>query len=207
MCVFIPFPSSLSHYQNPRRIYTSNFILLVQQQLYYFIFPIFPLKNFSSIDTVYLIYSFLLSISSIFILSHMLHPHSLQSLLFSLFSILSVDNVLLSINLISLSYLLRYFGYTRLFLSSSRAISYNIFFSQFPYLHLISRFVLSLCFAGSLLVALTAHNQYIPLHISYPYFEPPSRPLPLILTHQSHNATTLIASSSSLYLFSFLAHF
>lgn len=207
MCVY-PFSSSLSHYQNPRRIYTSNFILLVQQQLYYFIFPIFLLK-LSSIDSVYLIYSFLLSISSIFILSHMLHPHSLQSLLFSLFSILSVDNVLLSINLISFSYLclLRYFGYTRLFLSSSRAISYNIFFSQFPYLHLISRFVLSLCFAGSLLVALTARNQYIPLHISYPYFEPPSRPLPLILTHQSHNATTLIASSSSLYLFSFLAHF
>lgn len=144
MCVFIPFPSSLSHYQNPRRIYTSNFILRLQQQLYYFIFPIFPLKNFSSIDTVYLIYSFLLSISFIFIFSHMLHPHSLQSLLFSLFSILSV--VLLSINLISFSYLclLRYFGYTRLFLSSSRAISYNIFFSQFPYLHLISRFVLSL---------------------------------------------------------------
>lgn len=76
----------------------------------------------------------------------MLHPHSLQSLLFSLFSILSVDNVLVSINLIFFSYLclLRYFGYTRLFLSPSHAISNNIFFSQFPHLHLISRFVLSL---------------------------------------------------------------
>lgn len=128
MCVFIPFPSSLSDYQNPRRIYTSNFILLVQQQLYYFIFPIFPLKKLSSIDSVYLIYSFLLSISSIFILSHMPHPHSLQSLLFSLFSILSVDNVLLSINLISFSYLclLRYFGYTRYFFSLLLVLSPTI---------------------------------------------------------------------------------
>lgn len=197
----ILFPPSYL-YQNPHRFYTSNFIPLVLQW-YYFIFPIFPLKFFSGISFVDIFCPNSLH-------SYMLYPYSFQYLLFSLVSILFLNNILLSINPISFSYLclLRYFGYTRLFPSPSRAICLTISsFLNFPiYISFLD--LSSLCFAGSLLVALTARNQYIPLHISYPYFEPPSRPLPLILTHQSHNAATLITCTSSLfYLFSFLAHF
>lgn len=181
-------------YQNPHRFYTSNFILLVPQWCY-FIFPIFPLKKFVWY------FSFIDIFCPNSLHSHMLHPHSFHSLLFSLFSILFLNNILLSINPISFSYLclLRYFGYTRLFPSPSRAIYLTIssFLNFLIYISFLD--LSSLCFTGSLLVALTARNQYIPLHISYPYFEPPSRPLPLILTHQSHNAATLITCTSSLF--------
>lgn len=175
--------------QNP--FYTSNFILII---LHFLIL--------SGIYTIYSIffYRYLLpSLQSSFYT--FFNFHSFQSLLFSFISILFVNNILLSVNSVSFPS----FVFITLFrlhetfsFPFSCYLSHNIFFSQFPHLHLISRFVLSL-FCRSLLVALTARNQYIPLHLSYPYFEPPSRPLPLILIHQSHNAAILITSTSSLF--------
>lgn len=165
-------------------------------QRYYFIFFIFPLKIFFYVHTVYLTFFFDRYRLSPF--SPLIHASFLLISISSLFFIPFVNNILLSINPVFFSYLclLRYFGYTRLF-SFSFSVSVSSFLNFFIYISLLD--LSSLCFAGSLLVALTARNQYIPLHISYPYFEPPSRPLPLILTHQSHNAATLITSTSSLF--------
>lgn len=109
---------------------------------------------------------------------HSIHRHSFRSLLFSLFSILFANNILLSINLASVPYLclLRYFSFTKLFPPPSHAIyltisSFHNFLIYISFLDLSS-----LCFAGSLLVALTARNQYIPLHISYTPTSNPSIP-------------------------------
>lgn len=172
--------------QNP--FYTSNFILII---LHFLIL--------SGIYTIYAI--FFITIFYLRSFYTFFNFRSFQSLLFSFISILFVNNILLSVNSVSFPS----FVFITLFrlhetfsFPFSCYLSHNIFFSQFPHLHLISRFVLSL-FCRSLLVALTARNQYIPLHISYPYFEPPSRPLPLILIHQSHNAAILITSTSSLF--------
>lgn len=141
----------------------------------------------------------------------MLHPHSFHSPLFSLFSILFLNNILLSINPISFSYLclLRYFGYTRLFPSISCYLSHNIFFSQFPHLHLISRFVLSLFYR----ISSRCTNRTQSIH-------PP--PYLVSLLRTSIPTTTLDSDPPisqrcypyhmhflplPFYLFSFLAHF
>lgn len=86
------------------------------------------------------------------------------------------------------------------FLFSYYLLSHNIFFSQFPHLHLISRFVLSLFCRISSRCTNRTQSIHPPPYLVPLLREPPSRPLPLILTHQSHNATTLITSTSSLFL-------
>lgn len=68
---------------------------------------------------------------------------------FNLFSFLYffINNILLSINPFLFLFVLRllhYFDYKRLFLPFLTLSVINVFFSQFPHLHLISRFVLSL---------------------------------------------------------------
>lgn len=181
---------------------TSSFLQVTSSsslytQRYYFIFLYFLWKFFFMFTPyTWLIFFFFRYRLSPF--SPLIHASFLLLSISSLFFIPFVDNILLSINPVFFSYLclLRYFGYTRLF-SFSFSVSVSSFLNFFIYISLLD--LSSLCFAGSLLVALTARNQYIPLHISYPYFEPPSRPLPLILTHQSHNAATLITSTSSLF--------
>jgi len=175
----------------------------------YILFFLHSLWNFFLVFTLYRFINFFLPISFVlFLCTHicfiLIHFHQSSSLFSFLCSILFINNMLLSVtNLIScflsVIVLITQFWLHKIIFPSLYCFS-HIFFSQFFDLHHFS-ILSSLCFVGSLLIALTARNQYIPFHISYPYFEPSFQPLPLILTHQSHNATTLTHIHSSSFLF------
>lgn len=137
-----------------------------------------------------------------FILIHFINP-PLSSLFYAPFflsiMLLSVTNLIscfLSLIVLITQFWLHKTTFPSLYRAAFLISSFLNFLIYISFLYLSS-----LCFVGSLLIALTARNQYIPFHISYPYFEPPFQPLPLILTHQSHNAIALITSTALLLSF------
>lgn len=177
----LPLRSRSHLYRNPHRFHTSNFILLVLRW-FYFILRTPPLKYFPCICTLPQSDFFLFSLSafprhsSTFLLVT-IHLHLILLLpSLSLFSIpFPINNkTLLFLSLISVTmFRLRCFGYTSPFPTPRNRSRYltrtSYLFLPFSSSTSHSWPVLSLPFARSLLVALTARNQYIPLHCSNPY--------------------------------------